>query len=182
MKVLFLDHDGVICLYNDWGKRSMSSQDINSYFDKFDIKAVKVLNEIIERTDCEIVVSSDWRFQCDLQIMGELYEKRGIIKKPIDFTSIKWLDVPKDFRWEKSLEIAQTRSLEILQFLEENKKIKSWVAVDDLDMRKHIVTKSRSGTDIETRNWGLENFVWTKRPNEGLKQVGVKEKILGFLK
>jgi hypothetical protein len=182
MKVLFLDHDGVICLYNDWGKRIESSSDPNAYFDRFDPKAVKMLNQIIEKTDCEIVVSSDWRFNCSLESMGELYSVRGIIKKPIGYTSLEWFDAPKDFKWEKSFEIPQTRSLEIIQYLNENKDIESWVAVDDLDMRKHIVTKSRSGTDIETRHWGLENFVWTKRPNEGLKQVGVKEKILQHLR
>lgn len=182
MKVLFLDHDGVICLYNDWGKRIESSSDPNAYFDRFDPKAVKMLNQIIEKTDCEIVVSSDWRFNCSLESMGELYSVRGIIKKPIGYTSLEGFDAPKDFKWEKSFEIPQTRSLEIIQYLNENKDIESWVAVDDLDMRKHIVTKSRSGTDIETRHWGLENFVWTKRPNEGLKQVGVKEKILQHLR
>ena len=31
-------------------------------FDRFNDKAIKVLNEIIEATDCEIVISSDWRF------------------------------------------------------------------------------------------------------------------------
>jgi hypothetical protein len=181
VKVLFLDHDGVICLYNDWGKRTESGSDLNLCFDRFDVKAVKVLNEIIEKTDCEIVVSSDWRMDCSLESMGELYELRGIAKKPIAYTSLEGLTVPENFPWEFHFAPAQTRTLQILQFLSENPGIDSWVAVDDLDMRKHIVTKSRSGTEIETRKWGLENFVWTKRPNEGLKQVGVKGKILGHL-
>jgi hypothetical protein len=29
--------------------------------------------------------------------------------------------------------------------------------------------------------WGLDNFVWTSRINEGIKQVGIKDKILNFL-
>jgi hypothetical protein len=29
--------------------------------------------------------------------------------------------------------------------------------------------------------WGLDNFVLTSRVNEGIKQVGVKDKIINFL-
>jgi len=32
------------------------------------------------------------------------------------------------------------------------------------------------------KNWGLANFVLTPRSNEGIKQSGVKEKILKHLK
>ena len=73
MKVIFLDNDGVICLSNNWGSRhkkqnkwggrklsmSMSSIPIEYRFDNFDVNAVKILNEILEETDAEIVVSSD---------------------------------------------------------------------------------------------------------------------------
>ena len=80
INVLFLDHDGVICLPDQWGKRNKGSSEIENYFDKFDKKAIKILNEIIEKTDCEIVVSSDWRFHCKIDQMQELYLKRGILK------------------------------------------------------------------------------------------------------
>lgn len=33
-----------------------------------------------------------------------------------------------------------------------------------------------------THDWGLDNFVLTPRGTEGIKQFGVKEKILNFLK
>jgi hypothetical protein len=32
------------------------------------------------------------------------------------------------------------------------------------------------------RSWGLENFVHTPRSYEGIKQSGIKEKIINFLK
>lgn len=179
MKVLFLDHDGVICLYNDWGRRTRSSTNPDEYFDRFDRKAVKILNDIIDKTGCEIVVSSDWRFSCNLEAMGDLYLLRGIRKKPIAYTALEGLVMPEQFKWEKSLEIAQTRSLEILQFLNDNPGIESWVAVDDLDMRRNIEYKTRR--ESEQREWGLTNFVWTPRANEGIKQVGAKQKILDWL-
>ena len=64
MKVIFLDHDGVICLSSEWGGRfkkqekwggrklSMTPLEmpLEYRFDNFNQKAVKVLNEIIEET------------------------------------------------------------------------------------------------------------------------------------
>jgi len=70
-KVIFLDNDGVICLAHNWGsrfkkqKRSIaeivSDRDlpVEERFDNFDQKAIKVLNQILEETDAELVVSSD---------------------------------------------------------------------------------------------------------------------------
>jgi len=100
MKVIFLDHDGVICLYDNWGTRrkkqaewgglklsmSMLSIPLEYRFDDFDKKAVDVLNKILEKTDAEIVVSSDWKRWATVEEMGQYYESQGIIKKPISFT------------------------------------------------------------------------------------------------
>jgi hypothetical protein len=102
MKVIFLDNDGVICLYNNWGGRSkkwskyrsenpessksISDGPVNVRFDDFDQKAIKVLNEILEETGAEIVVSSDWRYHATLEELGEYYLYQGILKKPIGFT------------------------------------------------------------------------------------------------
>jgi hypothetical protein len=102
MKVIFLDNDGVICLSSNWGSRlkkqtkwgkmklsmSMSSIPVEYRFDNFDRKAVKILNEILETTDAEIVVSSDWRLHANLEELGEYYTSQGIIKKPIGVTEV----------------------------------------------------------------------------------------------
>ena len=57
MKVLFLDHDGVICLSTQWGGRykkkgfdSNPETPMDIRMDSFDEKAVKILNEIIQLT------------------------------------------------------------------------------------------------------------------------------------
>lgn len=179
MKALFLDHDGVICLPNQWGKRIHNSSDYDLYFDKFDQKAIRVLNKIIEKTNCEIIVSSDWRFHCRLESMQELYLKRGIIKKPAAYTSIKGINFPLNFNWDKKFELEQFRYFEIKNFLELNPIISKWVVIDDLDMRKNITNNKKE--IIETRDWGFENFVWTNRFNEGIKQCGVYDKIIYYL-
>jgi hypothetical protein len=148
-------------------------------FDNFDRKAVKVLNSIIEETDAEIVVSSDWRNWANLEELGEYYSSHGILKKPIGLTKkIQEFESPEDFPWHRAWALEQTRILEIQQYLKDHPEITHWVAVDDLKMGK-------TGLDYSVEYhhaWGLENFVNTPLSTEGIKQSGIKEKILNYLK
>lgn len=191
MKVLFLDHDGVICLEDQWGGRfdkqdefgRKMSQDIRTLpvdvrFDNFDSEAIEVLNSIIEETGTEIVVSSDWKRLADTDELGEYYEQSGIIKKPIDTTPFfNDVEVPDDFPWNRSDKLEQERSLEILQWLDEHPEVTNWVSIDDLHMG--ILVETYSG--LQERDWGLSNFVWTPHPIEGIKENGIKDRILRFL-
>lgn len=167
-KILFLDHDGVICLENNWGSRFKKQKTWRSTvdnsavhlrdiplsirFDNFDIKAIRTLNSIIEATDCEIVVSSDWRFHASLEEMQELYLLSDILKSPIDFTP----SLPS-----RGVSLEEERSNEILKWCELNKP-EQFCAVDDLNMTQ----------------WLGDNFVLTPRSSEGIKQSGLKEKII----
>lgn len=192
MKVIFLDHDGVICLSNNWGGRTKkwakyrsenpdSSKEkkdapVSFRFDDFDTKSVKVLNEILEETGAEIVVSSDWKLHATLEELGEYYELHGIIKKPIALTpnlgkctwynDIIWVWSP---RWE----LEMIRVIEIKQYLHDHPEITHWVSIDDLNMGKI----GESWKD----DWAIDNFVLTPKSNEGIKQSGVKEKIINYL-
>jgi hypothetical protein len=193
MKVIFLDHDGVICLSSEFGGRfkkqreakrklsqSIESLPVFARFDNFNKKAIVILNEILEETNAEIVVSSDWKRWASVEEMGEYYESQGIKKKPIGFTKkVMDCEVPENFVWSRQWELEQERSLEILQYLRDNPQITHWVAVDDLNMGK--VQKHESWGDMEL-DWGLTNFVHTPRVREGIKQSGIKEKIIEFLK
>ena len=188
MKVIFLDHDGVICLSHNWGTRFKKQREhfteenprqglgmngpVHVRFDNFDKKAIKVLNQILEETGAEIVVSSDWKRWASVEEMGEYYESQGIIKKPIGFTDSVLNSNYEDFPWKLSLELEQTRSLEIAEYLGKYTYITHWVAIDDLDM-------SLRGEDSSA--WGLSNFVLTPKSNEGIKQSGIKEKVIKFL-
>lgn len=192
MKVIFLDHDGVICLASEWGGRhkkqrkagrklsqSIESLPVDARFDNFNKKAVAILNEILERTNAEIVVSSDWKRWANVEEMGEYYEQQGIIKKPIAFTK-KLMDceVPENFVWSPKWELEQERSLEINQFLKDHSDITHWVAIDDLNMG--IPQTHETWGELEM-DWGLTNFVHTPKSREGIKQSGIKEMVLGFL-
>jgi hypothetical protein len=174
MKVLVLDHDGVMCLSTEWGGRmkkikkwKLKNPDSEGYvndpkipshirMDNFNSKAVKVLNEILEITDAEIVVSSDWKLHCTLFELQSMFKEYGVIKSPIDITPNKVLTNISD--------LEDNRVLEINTWLNDHPEVSHWVAVDDLDLSE------------------LPNFVQTKKPyNEGIKQSGIKDKIIGFL-
>ena len=196
MKIIFLDHDGVICLDSNWGSRkkkqdkwggrklSMSLREIplEYRFDNFDKKAIDVLNEILETTGAEIVVSSDWKAWASIEQMGEYYEMQGIIKKPISYTKnlgqCSFQDT-KSFIWSSTYDLEQSRYVEITQYLMDHPEITHWVSIDDLHMGRHVENSKYGAFDRD--DWGLENFVWTPRPSEGIKQSGVKEKILKYL-
>ena len=191
MKVLFLDHDGVICLSNNWGGRKKkwakyrssnpeSSKEIKDApvqfrFDDFDEKSVRILNEILEETGAEIVVSSDWKLHATLEELGEYYELHGITKKPIALTPNiqNCKDYDNNFIWSPRWELEQIRTIEIKQYLHDHPEVTHWVSIDDLNMGKI----GEPWKDI----WAIDNFVLTPKSNEGIKQSGVKEKVLNYL-
>lgn len=187
MKILFLDNDGVICLSSNWGGRSKkwsryrsenpeSSRELKDApvtvrFDDFDKKAVLILNEVLQETGAEIVVSSDWKLHADLEGLGEYYESQGIIKKPIATTpNLYDFDegVAGLYHWKGWKE--KERILEIQKYLELHPEITHWVAIDDLNMSPEY-----------NQGHGLKNFVLTPRSNEGIKQSEIKNKLLEYL-
>ena len=178
MKVLFLDHDGVICLYTEWGSRFKNKEGLDSVFDRFNPKAIKVLNEIIEATDCEIVISSDWRLIGTLAQMQELYKIRGVLKSPIDYTDVLRDDnMPVNFVWNRQWINEQTRCVEIRKWVKDHPEITNWAVVDDMNMTSDYHFKY----DEWRASWGIENFVHTPISNEGIKQSGIKDKIIKIL-
>jgi hypothetical protein len=186
MKALFLDHDGVICLGSEFGSRfkkqkrsvaetvSMKELPILERFDNFNTKAIKVLNEILEKTGAEIIVSSDWRRWGSLEELGEYYILQGVMKKPIGVTpKVEEFDTLTGGLYHHKGWYDRARIVEIEEWLKLN-QVDSWVALDDMQLGEYI------NADGAT-NGGLKNFVHTPRLYEGIKQSGVKEKIISFL-
>lgn len=196
MKVLFLDNDGVVCLHNNWGTRNKKRQKagvsrntpyselpVDLKFDTLDQKAVRILNEILEESGAEYVVSSDWRFHATLEELGDYYLSQGVVKRPLDTTEIFKDLFPKEWaslRFRADLELE--RFMEIQNWLEKHPEVTHWVAVDDLDMSVEFLSNhfSNSNSDSDVKP-GLANFVLTPKSTEGIKQNGIKEKILNFL-
>jgi hypothetical protein len=142
--ILFVDHDGCLVI------RDQNDGELEDFFDK---KSIKILNEIITESDCEIVISSDWRNHYTLKAMGDIYKDSGIIKKPIDYTPDLWTKNSSVDDLEK------IRSLEIKTWLNQNSISYNWCAIDDMELL-------------------LSNFVLVN-PNKGLTN-SIKNKVLAF--
>lgn len=186
-KILFLDHDGVICLEKQWagrynkydeaGKTSeMAIRDLPVYsrFDDFDQECVNVLNQILMKTDCDIVTSSDWIQWATVEEMGDYYDSQGIIKRPIDF-----ITNPTDMIYTRRDTVREeTRVVAIQNWLKDNPDVTHWVAVDDMDLGKF---QSDYSGEWE-RGWGLTNFVKTYGYSFGIDEKGIMDKIVEYLK
>jgi hypothetical protein len=76
--------------------------------------------------------------------------------------------------WSQEWDLEQVRTIEIKQYLHDHTEITHWVSIDDLNMGKI----GEPWKDI----WAIDNFVLTPKSSEGIKQSGIKEKILKYLK
>jgi hypothetical protein len=150
MKILFLDHQGVMRLDPVcWSKGEPELND-------FDKSAVKNINDIISETDCEIVVSSDWKLWVDLSEMQRFYRRQGLIKVPIGYTPDKSSEI------KSRDDISRLRVEEIKEWLHDN-DVSTWVAIDDLDLK------------------GLERFVFIEDAKRGMTKdslVKIKEYLI----
>lgn len=153
LKILFLDHDSVMSTELDCNY--MISRD--NWMDKipFDVECVKVLNRVIVETDCEIVVTSDWRTHHGLEDMRQWYMLNGVCKVPIGVTA--------RLRKFNSMDLERNRAAEIDLWIEQH-HIRCWCAVDDMDMGPH-----------------LDYFVHCGNDRLGLSDEGVGEKIIKLL-
>lgn len=122
MKVLFLDHQGVMYI-----KKHPNP----GILDLFDEAKVALLNTL----DTEIVVSSDWRLWVPYEQMKTFYTCQGI-KAPIDYTTHKRSTNLKGT-------IAFMRACEINNWLAMH-KVTHWVAIDDLDMTSYLTNFVRT--------------------------------------
>jgi hypothetical protein len=125
-----------------------------TYFSDFDPMAVEILNQILDQTGAEIVVSSDWKLKTSIEGMCEFYQTQGIKKMPIDYTA--WLPGAATYH--------EQRATEIKTWLEQHPDTTKWAAVDDLYM----------GT------W-LTNFAWTKNVHLGITDPVVQQQLLDIL-
>ena len=160
MKILFLDHYGVMSLNGSEFTRTKDSlptsielKNQRKYGD-FDYNAVKILNQIIEKTDTEIVVTSDWRIGYTLDYIQQFYSRQNVSKSPIDVT----ITSSNSF-----LTYQEQRSFEIKDWLNSRSYIEKWAAVDDLFLPD------------------LENFVWAKKIHFGITEPTVYNEIIKLL-
>ena len=153
---LIIDFDDVL---------TTSKQYFGKYHSKynghpFDPKCVKVLNEIIEKTNPIIIVSSDWKLHFTIEQLNEIFEWNKVNAKVTDVTGSSW-----GVMFTNLQQLEECRAYEINKYVKEHEVTDKWVAIDDLDLK----------------TWIPDNFVRCTHATEGIKQSGVKDKILNIL-
>jgi len=154
---IFLDIDGVLATNAQFYTKKLHPKYQVYGFDK---KCVQVLNSIIEEINPVIILSSDWKLHFEEHELNEIFSDNGISSKIVDITPSLW-----GCRFTSLSQLEECRAAEIIKFVNSNKII-NFVAIDDLDLK----------------HWLDGNFVHCTRVNEGIKQTGIKEKIIKILK
>jgi len=157
-KHIFLDIDGVLATSNQYRTNKKNWHPMYDCY-RFDEKCVKVFNDIIEKTNPIIILSSDWKDHYTIAQMNEIFEWNGVNTKVSDITMPSW-----GVQFTSLQQLEECRSYEINKYVVEH-ELKRWVAIDDLNLKL----------------WLPENFVHCTRVSEGIKQSGVKDKILKIL-
>ena len=128
-RIIFIDIDGPLA----WGTFFDGRVIINeNNSDKFTIPYPLVkedcdaLNEICEKANAELVLSSDWRKHYTLKQMNDVFSHYGINHRIIDITTHQSL-------WTKfsSPSLDWTRASQVVKWAKDN-KISNWIAIDDL--------------------------------------------------
>lgn len=92
-KIIFLDFDGVLQIdkhTNPWrgnAKLSEGYNDRDKYGLLFDFECTKRLQQLIEETGAEVVISSSWRY-AGLDVMLDMWKERLLPGKMLDIISI----------------------------------------------------------------------------------------------
>lgn len=115
-KYLFLDIDGV--LVTNFKKRvSYNLPEGETTFYTMEKRCIDCLNEIVQNTNCDIVISSSWRGVFSLESFQSIFKENGFLypEKIIDYTinSIFFLT-------EEPLPIVVPRGIEIYLWLHKN--------------------------------------------------------------
>ena len=155
----FWDIDGVLATtYQFNTNRKKWHPTFDCY--RFDEKCVKVFNSIIEIVNPVIILSSDWKIHYSIEQMNEIFKWNAVNATVSDTTGSSW-----GVMFTSLQQLEECRAYEIKKYVAEH-NITNWIAIDDLDLSKWISSM---------------HFVRTPRANEGIKQSGVKDKILNAL-
>ena len=160
IKVIFLDIDGVLATNKEYATNRTKFREKYPWAKELNVPygwnkgCVEVFNEILDTTNADIVISSDWRFHWDLDELDKIFKANGVKKSPI-FGTIK-------NKRKMSSDLEDDRVYQIREWVKFNKPEK-WVAIDDMNL-----------SDLGY------NFIRTT-DSEGLTQKGLKDKIINKL-
>jgi len=164
--ILFLDIDGVLATYKQYVMNKKKFQDKNPIAKElnisypFDPKCVKIFNEILDETGADIVLSSDWKELFNLKELDKIFKFNGVNKSPIDVTISELASFGNQ---------TMNRAFQIGEYVTRN-NITNYVVIDDLNVGKYMVITNEENKFVLTNDF------------EGIKQLGIKNKIINILK
>lgn len=107
---------------HDWNKKDPSRDEFGMF--PFTKECVNALNEIISKTNCKIVLSSDHRNNQSLRTLNAIFISNGCISGPMSITP-----------FINTNDLDKCRCDEILSWISNsNIIIDKWIAVDDLNL------------------------------------------------
>ena len=114
--------------------------------DPFNSECVEGLNAIIEKTECDLVITSSWQNEYSLEQMKEIFAWNRIVKRPMYLTG----------KENGALVSHATRAKEILAWLSTYTRSLGdlqWCVVDDLDLTGQIpnFVKCNSSVGLQDR-------------------------------
>lgn len=154
-----LDIDGVLATSHQYYTNPKKWHEEYTCY-RFDYKCVKVFNEILEKINPIIILSSDWQDKYSLEMMNDIFKWNEINGIITDFTGMAW-----GVKFFSISELEECRAYDIIQYVKKH-EIENYLAIDDLDLSPWI---------------NENNFIRTPNANEGIKQNGIKDKILNML-
>jgi hypothetical protein len=158
---IFLDIDGVLATSHQFStNRKKWHPTYNCY--RFDEKCVKVFNSILDNINgATVILSSDWKHHYSIEQMNEIFKWNDVNAIISDTTGSSW-----GVMFTSLQQLEECRAHEINKYVTEH-NITNWLAIDDLNLSPWI---------------SPEHFVRTPKISEGIKQSGIKDKILNILK
>lgn len=158
MKIIFLDIDGVLALDKEFFtnrekfcKKYPVANELRIPY-PWNKGAVKIFNDILEKTNAEIVLSSDWRQYWNLNELDRIFKFNGVIKSPISIT-----DIPKH---KSNFFLADDRIEQIKKYIDKY-GVKEYVVIDDLNMEH-----------------GFGDRFFLTYSNDGIKRTNLDNKII----
>ena len=151
MKVIFLDIDGPISTEKSFREqKKFKIPNIGGNIDMpygWDQACVDSLKRIVEATGAKIVMSSDWRLHYIKPELERMFEHYGFKTTIMGYTP--------NFRKMSTYNYSEVRADEINSYVrkwnEENEdKITSFVAVDDMDLRQGGLLSKNSSLVADT--------------------------------
>lgn len=128
-------------------------EDLDCY--PFDPYCVEVFNEILDNTDADIVLSSDWQRHFDLEQLFKIFTLNGVKKAPIDHTrqvKVKMTSMPM-----------VDRVVAINKYLDDHPSIQKYIIIDDMPMY---------------HDFHEQVFAWCYDGVKGIALEGLKDKII----